>query len=78
MFGSIVILLPTEFRGGELVLRHDGKVDVPVILWVTPPAKSKTRFASYFAVYGKEASLSCRYADFNLVFTISPKEERMN
>lgn len=25
MFGSIVIVLPTEFKGGELVLRHDGK-----------------------------------------------------
>jgi len=25
MFGSVVIILPTQFRGGELVLRHDGK-----------------------------------------------------
>ena len=25
MFGSLIVILPTEFRGGELVLRHNGK-----------------------------------------------------
>ena len=25
MFGSIVVVLPTEFKGGELLLRHDDK-----------------------------------------------------
>ena len=24
MFASLVVVLPTEFKGGELVLRHDG------------------------------------------------------
>lgn len=25
MFGSIVVVLPTAFKGGELALRHEGK-----------------------------------------------------
>jgi hypothetical protein len=25
MFGSLVVVLPTEYRGGELVIRHNGK-----------------------------------------------------
>ena len=25
MFGSIVVFLPSEFKGGELIFRHDGQ-----------------------------------------------------
>jgi predicted 2-oxoglutarate/Fe(II)-dependent dioxygenase YbiX len=25
MFGSLVVILPTDFKGGELILRHDEK-----------------------------------------------------
>lgn len=57
----------------------NGKVieESPVVLWVTPPGESKTKFGSYYATYGNEAQLDGYYADLNVVFCVPPAGERM-
>lgn len=49
----------------------------PVIFWITPPSKSKTKHESFFIAFGNEPYLTSRYADLNIVYTIPPAEERL-